>query len=51
VGVWADRQDLDAFLLCRGQETFQLPELRYAVRSPITPVEYEDHMLLPSKLG
>ncbi len=51
MGVDADSQNLNFFLLLLGQKTFQLPELLYAVGSPMAPVEDKYHILFTSKIG
>lgn len=45
MGVDADSQNLNFFLLLLGQKTFQLPELLYAVGSPMATVEDKNHIL------
>jgi hypothetical protein len=43
VSIGANREDLDSLLLLLSQQTFQLPELFYAVGSPVAAVENQNH--------
>ena len=46
----ADRQDLNLILTILFQKTFQLPELRSAVWSPMAAIKNKDYILLATEV-